>query len=160
VDLLDEYSAGLPQDKKDQLLKDNFMKLNQYSQFTGLELLTTVQRSGAVAQNSTSPVDVGYNGSFQSSGGLIVISGSVLCYSRNNIAQYVLSVDGLAVQTKLSGVSGDQAQQVPFFYAGPTPAGKHKISLTCARLSGSANNIDTGYTGVIDGFYVLEYRKG
>ena len=159
MDLLDEYSAGLPQDKKDQLLKDNFMKLNQYCQFTGLELLTSPSARSTQALTGTYANYNALNAKITSSGGLVALIGSVTytgVVAPNAWAAIV--VDGITkreVNSFNSGVNGTIIQ--PLFWVGILPAGQHTIAIQSKVTGGSAN---IGATDSDSGYYVLEYRKG
>ncbi len=159
MDLLDEWSSSLTEQQKNQLLKDNFSKLNQYVQFTGFELITTVSASVQTAL-TTNYVIQPYNAAIQTSGGLVAIIGTVFVYGFNGLVNYQYVIDGIAKDVHLlDTLTGSTTvhQEFPLNWIGTLPAGEHTIQIQAKTGGGTCF---FGSNTSPSTYYVLEFRKG
>lgn len=159
MELLDEYSPSLDDDQKTKVIKDNFRRLGTAIQFMGAEIIANVQGAGVQTVSSATYVTLGnYNGSFQCSGGLIVIVAYLFGQVNNDNIIYSLQIDGQQVMSQWAiGSSSAVNATSTLFWAGQMVAGKHTVVIQAKNTTGTVTIGNTSYSS---GYYVLEFRKG
>jgi len=160
-----EYNPLLTQEQKDNLFMTNFPLIEQAIQFQGISLLIDNHSMVQVTTTSGTPVNIPiFNGTFVSSGGLVVVLGSV--WSRNSTSgdevDFQLTIDGNAVSS-YEGPNAISAVVVEgfvsmFFCANLYP-GTHSIGIN-ANSGSAGNSVLIGSTSFTSGYYVLEARQG
>lgn len=167
MDLLDEYNPSLTQQQKDQLIHDNFSKINTYAQFTGLALLLDNHSRLVQSINSATYVPINVMaGKFQSSGALtVILLNCQLALTAgagvDPLPYLQLTVDGLEkIVSRFRIDPSDSRYKIvaPIFWVGQLPAGAHTIAVNCKTPGGTT--IQVGETDADSGYYVLEFRQG
>jgi hypothetical protein len=161
MDLLDVWSKSLTAEQKDQLLKDNFQKLDVATQFSGFSVVSSIVTTSTKTLTTSFSDFRPFTTSFDASGGLYIFV--VKC---NVHAVHTASIDVTSSfvvdnterdKSVWHGYNQDDTAQFFILFPLTLSAGKHNVKLNLKSSAGTATVNDNSNSSAL---YIIELRKG